>query len=216
MSASGNLAAAAAAIDSALSDDLPPAAGAAVHFMRGTVFMELGRFDEAYASLARTQELVRLTPGGSARGLFNFAGVATALQAAIETVRGDRAAAARLIAEAANTPDQTPMQTVSITFYRSWCLVQNGETTDALAVTSRAAESARQLGPTFYSPWCDLVIAYCEAMQGDRSALERAAAAQLAYRALGVRYQVTTQLTIRAEAHAFHGDLDTARPRGDP
>ena len=209
--ASGNLAAAAAAIDAALSDDLPPGAGAAVHFMRGTVFMELGRFDEAYASLGRTEELVRLTPGGAARGLFHFGGVATALQAAIATVQGDRAAAARLNDAAEKTPDQTPTQAVSITFQRSWCLIQDGETAKAAAVTARAAELAVRLGPTFYTPWCDLVIAYCDAMQGDRSALARAAAAQGEYRALGMRHQVTTQLTIRAEAHAHHGEVDTAR-----
>ena len=209
--AAGNNGAAAAAAESALDRDLPAGAAAAAHFMRGVARLSLGHLDQAQDSLQCTEELLRRTPGGAARGLFKFAGTTTALQAAIATIRGDRAQSAALRQAAEQTPDQTAMQTVGIKFWCSWCLVQEGDPDGAAQLAIECANHAATLGPTFYRPWCDLIVAWRDALNGDASALARASRAQEKYLALGTRHQLTTQLVLRAEAHAHHGDTETAR-----
>ncbi len=209
--ASGDNAGAARAAQSVLSDDLPSGAAAAVYFIRGLARLELGELDGALEDLVRTERLARGTQEGPARGLLNFAGISIALQAVVATLCGDRATAAALRRAAEEMPIESEMQAVSVPFWGSWCMVLEGDVDGAARLAVLCAERAVQLGPMFYTPSCALILGWCAAMRGDASGLERAATAQQDCLALGVRHQVTTQLMMRAEAHAHHGELDTAR-----
>ncbi len=210
--AGGHNARALEAAELAMRDDLPAPASAVLHFMLGLASFELGQNERCELHFARTEQLLA-SDGGDSPGeaTFSFAGSATVLQGCSATVRGADAQAKALLAAASGMPGLSLMQSVTIEFWSAWAAAQRGDARVAAELATTCIARAEGLGETFYVPGCEVIIGWSAAVQGDPLGLDDAQAAFERYVAMGLLHQVTTNLVLRAEAHAHYGQLDIAR-----
>jgi DNA-binding SARP family transcriptional activator/tetratricopeptide (TPR) repeat protein len=194
----------------ALSSDLPPDVAAMVHLGMGLAQFQLGRTDAARQSLEHTQALIE---GGAELGAVpSFSGGAVhVLLGMLAHFRGDEDAADERLARAETEAADSPPRQVVATFGAAWLAACRGDPHRCAQYADACAEVSAEMQFPAYVAMGQMLGGWARALSGAPAAVDAFDAAYARYISDGSRLNAPIFLALRAEAHAFSGDVETAR-----
>ena len=195
----------------ALRPDLPSDAAAMVHLELGLAQFELGHTDVARQSLEHAQALIDSGAASGAVTLTLSGGAALVLQGMLAHFRGEEEAADAFMARAEKEAGDALPRRVVAAFGAAWLASYRGDRHCCVRHADACAEVAAEMDYPAYVAMGEMFGGWARALSGDTAALGDLDAAYLRYVSDGTLLHAPVFLTLRAEAHAFLGDVDSAR-----
>jgi ATP/maltotriose-dependent transcriptional regulator MalT len=195
-----------------LTRELPPVARARAHFAAGLIQLVRGRLDDADRHLRGFEELHESTPDlapGTPGSTYEVA--AAGYAALVALCKGDEAAAeradrlSRTRAERHGEPTRMEAE-----LYTTRLLAMRGDAPGCRAAARTCADMARRLDSPAYQEEALLMLAWAEAVLGDREAAGRADETYHRIVESKILLFLPFFLLLRAEAHAVTGRPDRA------
>ena len=210
----GRVGTALSATEKALTRVLPTAIQAMVHSTAGLCHFIMGHLELADENLALAETLERRGIDGTELlepWVVNMVVSAPTIRAGAAVVAENWAVADAHVARARTRAGTSPNELIIVEYHSAWRAAQQG---DARAAQDHAAiglELADQLGNSFYDPMLRVLLGWAQAMLGDPGGAATAEEGCADCATIGMRFQETVDLMPRAEAHARHGNLDSAK-----
>jgi hypothetical protein len=195
----------------ALRPDLPSDVAAMVHLGLGLAQFQLGRTDAARQSLEHAQTLIE---GGAALGAVTLSlsgGAVHVLLGMLAHFRGEEDVADARLARAEAEAAETPPRQVVATFGGAWLAACRGDRHRCAEYADACAEVSAEMEFPTYVAMGQMLGGWARALSGVPAAVDAFDAAYARYVSDGSRLNAPVFLTLRAEAHAFSGDVETAR-----
>ena len=194
----------------ALRSDLPPDVAAMVHLGMGLAQFQLGRTDAARQNLEHAQALI---DGGAELGAVpSFSGGAVhVLLGMLAHFRGEEDAADARLARAETEAADSPPRQVVATFGAAWLAACRGDPHRCAVYADACAKVGAEMEFPAYVAMGQMLGGWARALSGVPAAVDAFDAAYARYISDGSRLNTPIFLALRAEAHAFFGDVETAR-----
>jgi hypothetical protein len=125
--------------------------------------------------------------------------------------RGDEAAADERLARAETEAADSPPRQVVATFGAAWLAACRGDAHRCAQYADACAEVGAEMQFPAYVAMGQMLGGWARALSGVPAAADAFDAAYARYISDGSRLNAPVFLTLRAEAHAFSGDVETAR-----
>lgn len=202
------------ATEKALTCPLPTAIEAMVHSTAGLCHFIMGHLELADENLALAETLERRGIDGPELlepWVVNLLVSAPTIRAGAAVVAENWAAADAHVARARTRAGASPNELVIVEYHAAWRAAQQGDAERAQDRATVGLALVEQLGNSFYDPMLRVVLGWAKAMLGDPGGAATAEAGCADCATIGMRFQETVHLMLCAEAHARHGDLDSAK-----
>jgi tetratricopeptide (TPR) repeat protein len=195
----------------ALRPDLPADAAAMVHLGMGLAQFELGRTAAARENLEHAQALI---DGGAAMGAVTLSlsgGAVQNLLGILAHFRGEEEAADTYLARAEDEAADAPPRQVVAMFGAAWLAAYREDRDRCARYADACAKVGAEMDYPAYVAMGQMLGGWARAMSGAPAAVDAFDAAYERYVSDGTLLHAPVFLTLRAEAHAFFGDVDSAR-----
>ena len=195
----------------ALRPDLPLDVAAMVHLGMGLAQFELGRTDAARENLEHVQALIDDdAPMGAVMSSLS-GGAVQVLLGMLAHFRGEEDVADACLARAEAEAVDAPPRQVLAAFGTAWLAACRGDRRRCERYADACAKIGVEMEYPAYVAMGQMLGGWARVLSGDIAAVDAFDAAYARYISDGSRLNAPVFLALRAEAHAFSGDVETAR-----